>query len=175
MKKILLSISYISFFFLILLITLPKTSLFYYSQVLLKEKKVYIMNETITDNLFSFTLQDFAVNYNFLDLAQVKDLSLSTYIFNSNILIKNIKIDSSLSTFTPTNVNFIDINHSLFDPFNVSIFSKGEFGIITAKFSLKDFTIRVRLKQSDLMNLKYKNILTLMKKDKGEYIYEYKL
>ena len=175
MKKIFIFISYMIFFFVILLITLPKTNLFYYSQTLLKEKKVYIINQTISDNLFSFDLKNFTINYNFLDLAAVKELSLSTYIFNSNILIKNIMIDSSFEKISPTKIKFIDIKHSLFDPLNISIFSKGEFGTINAKFSLKNFTFLIRLKQSDLMDLKYKNILSLMRKDKGEYIYEYKL
>ena len=175
MKKLLKLISYILFFFFILIATAPKENIFFYAQEKLKDAKIEIYKQEINTSLFSISLNNFNIKYNLLDLGAVKVSDFSFYVFFNTLKIKDLNLDQSFSKFLPTKIKEINITYSILDPLNIIINSKGNFGDINGKFSLLDLKVSIELKQSDLMTLKYKKILNQMKKNKGVYTYEYKL
>lgn len=175
MKRTLKIISYVLFFLFVLFLSLPKENLFYILQKELKNKKIEVYNQKITTNLFSLTLNDFNIRYKSLEVAKIVSSKISVYGLINTITIDNIHLDNSFNKFIPTKIKNIKINYSILNPFNISFLSNGNFGKINASFSLKEFKIYINLKASDLMKLKYKKILNQMKKNKGEYQYEYKL
>ncbi len=174
MKKIFKYTLYLSFFISSLFYFFPKENLYFYLEKNLAEKKVIISKEKIKEKPFSLSLKDSTIYYNNLELLNVKDIDITTYLLSNSVNLKKIKILEEFKNFVPQNIDYIDINHSIINPVIININSKGEFGKLIGKVDLIDRKVIISLTASNKMKSKYQKILRKMQLKEGEYKYEYK-
>lgn len=173
-KLVLKYLIYTILFVMTLVYFLPKENMFYLLEKKLFENKIIISNEKITEKSFSTLIDDSDVYYNNLKFSKVNNIDISTYIFVNNIKITHVKISDDFKNFLPQNIKYININHSILNPTNLEIDSKGEFGELSGIVNLINRRITVTLNASNQMKNRYKIVLNRMKLKEGKYTYEYK-
>ena len=77
--------------------------------------------------------------------------------------MKNINILDSLSSFIPTPIDEVVINHSMFNFYKIKIKSKGIFGEITGDINLFTKELKLEINASDKMKTSYSKLLKNMK------------
>lgn len=137
--------------------------------------KVIISDEIKEEKAFSFLLRDANIYFDGLKVANFKRLNLQSLYFKSTFEINEIKLLKSLSKMFPSKIKNVQVKHSILDFDKLSILANGDFGVINGSFDIINRTLHLELKASKLMEKSYSKILRKMKKQKGVYIYEYKL
>lgn len=174
MKKILKLFLYIFVFILALFILLPKNELYNFAQEQLEKNKVIISNEQVEEKLFALNINNSDIYFEGINISKVQSISLNTYFYETNIDVKNVYLLDSLKSMFPSKINFINLKYSIFEFDKVLISSNGEFGDVNGVVDLLNKKITISLKASSKMKRSYTNILKQMKKQGGEYIYEYR-
>lgn len=148
--KIILKSFLISILFLYsLLIFLPKENLYYFLLEKLKAENVEIVNSAIKDKHISLNIYDTNVKYKKTDVATVKNIEVKSLLFQTNIDIKDIKIQKSLKKFFPYDMEYIRIEHNILNPLVIDI-------ELSKQFKIKD-----------------ENIMKYLTKTENGYRYEY--
>ena len=101
-------------------------------------------------------------------------MRFQTYLFYTNVSLKNINILDSLSSFIPTPIDEVVISHSIFNFYKIKIKSKGIFGELTGDINLFTKELKLELNASDKMKTSYLKLLKNMRFENERYIYEYK-
>ena len=155
----------------LLIILSPKKELFYFLESFLLNENIIIYDETIQDKYNIFTMKNAKVSYSKIYAGSIESFQFETILYSSSVKITNALLDDSYAQFVPTNINFINIQHSLDDPFTVHINSEGDFGILEGTYDLLKLKLKLKLVASKLMKQK-KVILQHMTENNGSYIYE---
>ena len=139
-KKILLSLL---LFWFALLFFMPKEELFFALEKELKHYDVVINEERIESNLLSLNLINAQVYVKGIEVATIEKVNIFTLLFTTNINIKALKLDETLKSFAPQNIEVANLSHSILSPLHVSIEAKGSFGVLEGDVDLKTRTLRV--------------------------------
>ncbi len=174
MKKILKLLLYIIVFFLFFIIFLPKESLYNLLEKQLEKNQIIVSNEIINEKLFSISLLDGNIFYQGINLAKIDDITFRTYLFQTKIDVENINFLDSLSSFAPSPINKVTLEHSILDFDKINIKSSGTFGELNGYIDIFKKEIRIELNASNVMKNSYNNLLLNMKFADERYIYEYK-
>jgi hypothetical protein len=162
-------------FFIIFLGGLPKKNIYYFIEHKLIEKNIQIVNETLSDNLFSFSLASLDILYNKITIAQVDKISIFPYLFSNTIEIKELVINEIFTSSVPSKIENIKIVYSLLNPLNVELYARGDFGLIEGDMGIFTHLLTAKIEINDSFKDKYSQLLknkNITKTEKG-YVYEY--
>jgi len=173
--KLLKLFSYILFFLLIIVLTLPKENLYYFFEKELKHHNIILSKEKIEESFFSLTLFSADVDFNKVPLSKIKEIDFNFYLIYNTLAINSISIKEGFVPILPSKIKNAYFSYSLFTPLTLNISANGNFGKLIGRFSLSSWRLKLKLSESNLMRVKYKNILRKMKKEKKGYSYEYQL
>ena len=155
-------------FWFALLLFMPKEELYYAVEKTLNQEGIEINEKEISTGLFSLTLKDVTVYVKGINIATVEEIDIFTLFVYSNVNVRNLIFDDSLSAFVPQNIEKSILMHSLLSPFEVFITTMGSFGLAEGIADLK--TRKVRLDILD--EKKMKSIRSQLKKDEKGLYYE---
>jgi hypothetical protein len=172
-NKLFMFFAYVIFFTLALMYFTPKASLYYMLEKELKKYDVILSGETVSDNGFSLSLENSNVYVKDIQSAQVKDANIKLFALYNSIHIQGIVLSDVAGTFLPLEIKNTNIVYSIFDPLNVNLNSKGDFGSANGSFNLVDKKLHLDVMPSDTMKRKYRNSMRQLKKQKdGSYSYD---
>ena len=174
MKKIFKLFLYIVVFFAFFLYFLPKESFYNLLEKELEKNQTVISNEIKDDKTFSFVVSNADIFYQGISGAKIDEMRFETYLFCTNISLKNINILESLSAFAPTPIDEVVISHSIFDFYKIKIKSNGIFGELTGNMNLFTKELKIELNPSTQMKTSYSKLLKNMRFENERYFYEYK-
>ena len=174
MKKIVKFLLFITLFLFSFWAFFPKEQLYYFLENKLEKKKLVISNEILKEDIFSLNIKEAKIYFESINVSKVKEFSFKSYIFYSKIEISNIVLIDTFNNFAPSPIEDLLITHSLLNPMKIDIKSHGLFGELNGEIDLLSRVLKIELKQSNVMQSKYSNIIKNMRFEEGRYIYEYK-
>lgn len=174
MKKIFKLFIYVVVFFTFFIIFLPKESFYYLLEKELQQQQVIISNEDKNEKLFSFDIKNADVFYQGINIGVIEKTDFTTYLFYTKINFDNVSFLDSLSSFAPTPIDNISIEHSILNINKIKIDAKGVFGELSGDLNIFAKELKIQLKASDKMKNSYSKLLKNMKFDNERYLYEYK-
>ena len=174
MKKIFKLFLYVFVFLAFFICFLPKESFYNLLEKELEKNQIIVSNEIKDDKAFSFVVSNAEIFYQGINGTKIDEMRFETYLFDTNISLKNINILDSLSSFIPTPIDEVIINHSIFNFYKIKIKSKGIFGELTGDINLFTKELKLELNASDKMKTSYLKLLKNMRFENERYIYEYK-
>ena len=163
------------FFIIILIAGLPKTNIYYFIEHKIIDKNIKIINETIDDNLFSFSLASLDILYNKINVAQVGKISIFPYFLSNSIEIQGVVISDLLNDTIPSNIQNIKIVYSLLNPLNIELYAEGDFGVVQGDIGIFTQLLTAKIEINDRFKNRYLQLLgnkNIVKTEMG-YIYEY--
>ena len=159
-----------------MLITLaPKSQLYFALEGVLAKQKIYISKEKTNENLFMFNIMQPTIYFDDIQIASIQDISFLSLLLFNKVSINDIQVSNNFKQFAPNKIDDIDISYSITSPQFISIYSSGIIGELNGNIDLISKNIKIILKPSKIIKTKYNKILSMMKKEKGAYKYEYKL
>ena len=174
MKKIFKLFLYVFVFLAFFICFLPKESFYNLLEKELEKNQIIVSNEIKDDKAFSLIVSNADIFYQGINGAKIDEMRFETYLFYTNIRLKNLNILESLSSFVPTPIDEVVISHSIFNFYKIKIKSKGIFGELTGDINLFTKELKLELNASDKMKTSYSKLLRNMKFENERYFYEYK-
>lgn len=174
MKKIFKLFIYVVVFFTFFIIFLPKESFYYLLEKELQKQQVIISNEDKNEKLFSFDIKNADVYYQGINIGVIEKTNFTTYLLYTKINFDNVSFLDSLSSFAPTPIDNISMEHSILNINRIKIDAKGVFGELTGDLNIFARELKIELRASDKMKNSYSKLLKNMRFDNERYLYEYK-
>lgn len=174
MKRVVKSISLVVVFLFSILVFLPKESIYFFIEKKLSENGAILSNEQINSTFSGFEIKGADIFYQNIAIANVDKISVKSYLFISDIKVKDIRLMESLQSFAPALINEVNIKYSIFSFKNIKIDSFGDFGTLNGNINLVNRVLYLELTPSNKMRNIYGNVLSNMRFKDGKYIYEYK-
>ena len=173
MRYMLKFFAYLLLVLFLVIFFLPKVNLYYKAEQILQNYKLTVSAEKLTDNGFSFKINDGVVYFDDLAVAKIGEISLTSLLFYNRIDVKPFSFSKDMQQFVPLRVDNLNITYTIINPVNISIAASGEFGSLKGDISLLDKNISLLLKPSKTLLNKRVFWLRQMKKDsQGGYHYE---
>ena len=183
MKKVALWIVIVYGGLLLILSFVPMSNLYFLAERTLQKKNLF-MNEKQIDQTFVFTtITDGEAYFEDIQALRFKSLELSLWLLYNSFHIENITIGEALRDFLPLKIDFVSVNYSIFNPLNISIAGKGDFGDLDGSVDLLGKKARFDIKASEKMKDSFQKTLSFMKRssekdendklEKDWYYYEY--
>ena len=129
MKIILKYISVFILFIYMLLIFLPKENLYYFALEKLAEDKIELTNTKVQDKYISLILENTNIKYEKIKVGSIENIEIKSLLFQTNIIIDNLKVQKSLKKFMPYDMKSIKIIHSILNPLVIDIKLSKQFKI----------------------------------------------
>lgn len=171
--KILKILFFICFFIAALLAFLPKKNLYYYGEEKLAGLKTVIVNERLSEGMFSLYLEHADIYVEDIRAAKVMEAEVVSYLVSTSLQARHIRLSGMAKNFLPTRIETFTMRYDLLHPLTIKFTASGEFGTATGEYLLESHKFEVRLRPSKTMQSDYREILQRMKKAKnGEYRYE---
>ena len=172
-KKLRRFLAYTLFFVLALMFFAPKISAYYFLEQQIKPFGVIVSSEELSDNGFSLSIENASITFKEIESANINNINIKLFALYNSVNISDIALSSTAASFVPLNVEKVYIRHSVFDPLNVHVDLKGEFGEAVGSYNILENSVHLKLTPSDIMNKQFRGTLRNLKKDEnGEYIYD---
>ncbi len=159
------------FFLSLLLLWLfaPKVELYYLLEAKLKEKNIVISNETVTDTWYGLKIENGELRVSGAKIATISKLNLNFFFFYNTLTLDEIKMDKSLSTMAPKEVQHIQAKYSVLNPLNITLDGEGSFGVMDGKVDLLKRHVEILFP----VTKEIKTIQKFLKKDQEKgWLYE---
>lgn len=151
-----------------IVVLMPKQELYYKLEEALDGYEIQLNEKTLEEGWFSVTLKDVTVYAKGIDVATIKEVKLSTFLFYSRIALESLHLDDTLKRMVPQKTDKAVIVHSVLSPLDVSIEASGSFGAMAGRANLKERKVRLDFNESkDIQMLKPQ-----LKQDEKGWFYE---
>ena len=181
MKSILKGFIYVIFFIAMLVAFLPKENLYFLAIDKLKQNKIDLVQNNINSDLFSLQLDKLKIYYENIAVSDISSIDLDLFLYQTNININKIVVDDSFKKFTPSKIDYININHSILNPLHITIDVKFKQGKAIGDIDLLNNKINLELKVSKRFKTEYRYLVKQLKYQKERstskeevYSFEYK-
>lgn len=148
---------------------MPKQALYYKLEESLAAAYDIKLNEkTLEEGLFSVTLKEVTVYVKGIDVATIKELKLSTFLFYNRIVLESLHLDDTLKRMLPQETQKAVIAYSVLSPLEVSIEASGSFGAMEGLADLKERKVRLDFNESKHIEM----LKSQLKQDEKGWFYE---
>lgn len=152
-----------------ILVLMPKKEFYYkIEESLAAEYDIKLNEKKLEEGLFSVTLEEVTVYVKGINVATIKELKLSTFLFYNRIALQSLRLDDTLKRMMPQETQKAEIAYSVLAPLQISIGASGSFGAMEGLADLRERKIRLDFNES-------KNIQMLrpqLKQDEKGWFYE---
>ena len=151
-----------------LVILMPKQELYYKLEEALLTQEIALNEEKIEEGFFGIILKNVSVYAKGIHVASIEEVNLFTLLFYSRAEITMLRVDDSLKTIVPQEIQKAVLRHSVLAPFSLSVEAIGSFGVMTGDIDLNERKVHLDFNES-------KNIQMLkpqLKKGEKGWIYE---
>jgi len=149
---------------------MPKEQLYYFAEQKLNEQNIVISQEEINTKFGALIVSHGVVNAQGVDVAQFNRAKILPLFFVNRATIENIEFLNIAKNFINFDIEKVNLNHTIFKPFIVTIRANGGFGSASGYIDLKNKTIRIDITEAKNIN----SIKRFLKKDNKGWYYESK-
>ena len=171
MKKFLIFtlVGYLAFIAL-----MPKENLYYTLINKLKQERVVIAQESLSDNLISLKGENILVFYDGIESVQAEKFTISPYLLFNSIKISNVSAAEDLKRMFGFSADFVKISYVVWNYKSVDISAIGDFGELSGDVNLESMKVKLILEPSEKFQ-KSPLLNQYFKKSEEGYIYESKI
>jgi len=166
MVKYILAIGFSLWFFIILL--MPKQELYYKLEEMLQTKEIILNENQINESLFGLSLNNVNIYVKGIAMANIEDITLSTWLFYTKVEVRGIHIDDSLKSILPQEAKEATLMYTVFDPFSISLEAVGSFGAMEGSIDLNENKVHLDFNESTNLEM----LKPQLKKAEKGWIYE---
>jgi hypothetical protein len=110
------------------LVFMPKKELYYTLEHQLAKSNIQMNEGSIDEGIFGLDIADVDVYAQGIKVAHIDNIDFTTFLFYNSIELQNVKVDSSLKSMAPQDIESVDITYSIINPLKVYISAHGDFG-----------------------------------------------
>ncbi len=171
MKKFLIFtlVGYLAFIAL-----MPKENLYYTLINKLKQERVVIAQESLSDNLISLKGENILVFYDGIESVQAEKFTIFPYLLFNSIKISNVSAAEDLKRMFGFSADFVKISYVVWNYKSVDISAIGDFGELSGDVNLESMKVKLILEPSEKFQ-KSPLLNQYFKKSEEGYIYESKI
>jgi len=144
-KKTVLILFVIGFAFIV---CMPKRHFYYQAEQILASEGIKINEKRIDEGFFTLTIEDAIVYVQGIDLIHIASAQLTSLLFYTDIVLKDVQLDDSLASMAPTSLRSITLKHTLFSPKEVAISGEGDFGVFQGNIDIASRTIHIDFEET---------------------------
>ncbi|NPA73472.1 MAG: hypothetical protein GXO12_02055 [Epsilonproteobacteria bacterium] len=171
LKKVLYMLFCFLLFIEISVYFLPKEELFYFAQRKLNGYYIGFYSQKIEDKGFKLKTVNDSIKYDKLDIANIKEADLTTFVLWNDFIAKDIRLSDVSSSIVPRNIEYVKLIWSPFSGYKIKVDIKGDLGVAVGYIDILHKKIVITLKPSNLMKKRYYSTLRGLKKIKAGYKY----
>lgn len=160
-------------FLQLFIVFLPKGQVFNYLKDKIKVYHIVFHSQLEKDEGIKLILKNNLFIYDGLKVASIENISVDTFMFYTQINIKNAMLSEVSESIMPNHISQIKIYWSPFILNHVKLQANGDMGAVSGYVDLFHKKIILILKPSKLMKTRYMATLKEMKKTKKGYRYVY--
>jgi len=152
----------------------PKLNLYYLGVEKLSAQKIDIVPQDIEEKSFSLIFSNAHIKYQNINILEVENINITTYILYNKIILNNIQADETIKKLLPVIIDDIDARYSILNPLVVdfNLYFKGGKGFGEVK--LLENKVVLYLELSSRLVREHSSIMKKFKKEGQYYKYEYK-
>jgi len=162
------------FFYLGVVLFMPKVNLYYTLESLAKKEQVEIKEGVLTDRWVDLHIQDARVFYDGVASVVADTLNISPWIFYTKIIATNVRPAKALKRMFDVHATEVILTHSVLDYKSIMIEAQGDFGTLSGSVDIMERKVKLILEPS----AKFKNnnmVKRYFKKTEEGLVYESKL
>ena len=173
MKKLLIYILYLFFFVAILMVFLPKQSLYFAAERELQNNGIILSGESLTSHLASLQVDDATLYTKGIESAHIGTMQIKLLGLYNSIELHNITLSKAVESFFPKKIEYVQLRYTIADPLHIVADAHGGFGEAHIVFDLRASHLRIDVQPSQKMKREFANTLRELRKNtKGGYSYE---
>ncbi len=171
MKKILLVIlSFVAG----LILFMPKLSLYYTLENLLKKEHITLKASVLKDRWIDLNVKEMVVSYDGIDSLKVDEVKISPWLLYNVVHLQGVSPTKDIAKMFNAKADEVDISYVPWNYKRVKITAIGDFGALSGWFDIFESKIHLLLEPSD--SFKNNSILRqYFKKQEEGWVYESKL
>lgn len=135
-------------FLMLVLFFLPKKSLYFEGEKLLKPQHVILSGERAEDTGFGLTVLGGTLYYEDLEVAELESVTVSPWLLFNRISVAPFRLSPAMKSFLPGTVDDVTVSYTVLDPLHISVRATGGFGALSGTVGLTDRRIRFDLTAS---------------------------
>jgi hypothetical protein len=153
---------------------MPKENLYYTLKNILKNERVTLTEEILSDNFISLDSSNISLFYDGIDSVKIDSFSVKPLLIYNKIDLENVSASDDLKKMFNFSATSVDITYAIWDFKNINIVAEGDFGEISGSIDIIDQSIKLLLEPT-LRFEKSQIINQYFKKSEEGYIYESKI
>jgi len=157
-------------FFIIFMILLPKTPLWYALESQLKSYNIIIDDERINENLSSLEITQGTLYFGNMQIARMQEATLSVWLLHNTLSINDLYFANSLKMLQGIQIKSAILAHSIITPLTLAIEASGSFGSLEGTIDLQTRKILLTIKPTAVLK-QNSMIMRMLKKTKEGYLY----
>jgi hypothetical protein len=115
---------------------MPKINLYNTLEKFLKDERILIKEQKISDNFISLDIEGATLFYDGIKSLEIGSLNVKPWLITNEIILTDIKPSAVIKKQLDVKADNIKISYSLWDHENVKIFAEGDFGEINGNFEV---------------------------------------
>jgi hypothetical protein len=119
-----------------ILLFMPKQELYYFMEHKLVKYDLKFNEKSITTHLVGMSIKDLDIYLSGMHIAKVDTCDIKTILLTTTIDMKDIEIDNSFDGIVPRDIQSVILSYSLWNPFVVTVWAKGDFGTVRGYISM---------------------------------------
>ncbi len=171
MKKFLI---FLVIFFIAIIALMPKENLYYTLKNIIKEQRITINEERLSDNIISLKGEGVSIFYDGIESVNADNFSVMALGIYNKIDASNVGASKDLKNMFGFSAENIEITYALWNYNQAVIVASGDFGSIDGTFELSSQTLKLLLEPS-LAFEKSPLLRQYFKKSEEGYSYESKI
>jgi len=154
------------FFWMALLVFMPKEEIYFRLEKELTKQEIEINESAVEETLTGLVLKDPVIYVKGIKVATADQITFFTVLFYTKIMVSGVQVDESLKNMIPERVETLVLTHTVVDPIHITLFAKGSFGTVDGSISLKERTVHIDFTETkEISTIKS----SLKKGEKGWY------
>ncbi len=157
-------------FFILFMLLLPKTQLWYALEHKIKDYGVIIHDEVLNEHLSTLDINEGTLYFGNMELSRIENATISLWLFYNKLSLQNLYFGKSLKMLQGIRIEQARITHHLFSPMSLSIDATGSFGSLQGSIDLLERKILLTIQASPLLQKKTL-LIRMLQKTKEGYVY----
>jgi hypothetical protein len=112
-----------------IIIFMPTKQLYFLFEEELAKNGIKLNEDKIQSGIFGLDIDGIDVYVEGIKVAHIEHIHFTTFLLVSDIDVKSVVFDKSLSKVLPSDISEIDLKHNIISPTTVNIEVKGDFGL----------------------------------------------
>lgn len=173
MKKLPIFFLYFLFFAGMLMVFLPKKSLYFAAEKELQNYGVILSGEKLTPHFASLQIDDATLYLQGIKSAHIGEIQIRFLGLYNTIELHNITLSKAVEAFFPKKIEKLQLRYTIVNPLFVVADGDGAFGEAHIVFNLQSLHLSATLHPSQKMKREFATTLRELRRDsKGGYSYE---